>query len=336
MTALQAVSLLSLLLCALAEKPGRGRPYVWTAIGLTGLLVLLIGLRPISGLYVDMTTYAIAFERSKWGISEVSLGDPLFDVFTNNAAAIMPVAGYFFLCAVLYVVPKTIASRLWFGQRATIALAVVASSFSFYAFATNGIRNGIAASFALLAMAWPRLTGKLVLGAAAVFTHISLLLSITAYVIAGRFRSIKAWMAFWLAAIPLSLLIPKSLFSSLASLQIDGRTSYFGNMDEATSGFRTDFILYGAIGVAAIAYWKVIRKIEDREFDRLACTYLIANGVWILINQVAYSNRFAYLSWFLLEIVILFPALRSRSRYTVLLAASLTTFNIILARVIVQ
>ena len=33
----------------------------------------------------------------------------------------------------------------------------------------------------------------------------------------------------------------------------------------------------------------------------------MANTVWVVINQVPYSNRFAYLSWFLMPLIIVYP-----------------------------
>ncbi|RIX27016.1 EpsG family protein [Sphingomonas edaphi] len=284
----------------------------WGGLSLVVFLILLIGLRPISGLYVDMTTYATAFEWAKWDIAKVSLGDPLFDLFTNFSSTVVSVETYFFICAVLYVIPKAWAARLWFGPRWPIAMAAMATSFSFYGFGVNGIRNGIAASICLLALASPKLSQRLLFGTAAVLTHISTGLTLVSYAITARFNSVRGWMLFWFAMIPLSLVTPSALFSRIIELNFDRRTAYFDTVGAVGGTFRWDFIVYSGVGVAAIAYWKFVRRVVDPEFDRLASTYLIANGFWVLINQVSYSNRFAYLSWFLLEIVVLFPLLRQR------------------------
>ncbi|HMQ45454.1 MAG TPA: EpsG family protein, partial [Mariniflexile sp.] len=39
-------------------------------------------------------------------------------------------------------------------------------------------------------------------------------------------------------------------------------------------------------------------------------TYLICNGFWILVIKANYSNRFAYLSWFMMALVIVYPFLK--------------------------
>lgn len=290
------------------------RPDNRSAVGgliLTVGLVLLIGSRPISGLFVDMTTYASIFERAKSGALQFSFGDPLFDLFTRISASLVSVEIYFLFCAGLYVIPKALACRIFFRSRWPLALALMATSFSFYAYGVNGIRNGIAASLGLLAIAWPSMRGKLFIGILAVTTHASLLLTMAAHAIALRHRSVATWIGFWLLSIPISIFAPSSLMMTLASIQGDERASYFDSAGRMGAGsFRWDFIAYGAVGVVAIAYWKWVRKTVDPEYDRLASTYLIANAFWILINEVAFSNRFAYLSWFLMEVVIVYPLLR--------------------------
>jgi hypothetical protein len=36
-------------------------------------------------------------------------------------------------------------------------------------------------------------------------------------------------------------------------------------------------------------------------------TYLLANSLWILLIEANFSNRFAYLSWFMMPWVLLYP-----------------------------
>jgi len=37
---------------------------------------------------------------------------------------------------------------------------------------------------------------------------------------------------------------------------------------------------------------------------------LICNAMWIMINTASFSNRFAYISWFLMGLVICYPYLK--------------------------
>ena len=76
------------------------------------------------------------------------------------------------------------------------------------------------------------------------------------------------------------------------------------------TGFRLDFILYSAAPVWV--GWKVIikNKISSNLYSFLIRLYLILNCIWMLCMYASYSNRIAYLSWFLYPIVLIFPYLR--------------------------
>jgi hypothetical protein len=65
------------------------------------------------------------------------------------------------------------------------------------------------------------------------------------------------------------------------------------------TGFRWDFLLYSAlpIFIGWIATYK--KSINDKTYSFILHTYIFSNAFWVLINTAAYSNRFAYLSWFL-------------------------------------
>lgn len=290
------------------------------------LVTLLIGLRPINSMFVDMVTYADVFQHARFSLIDVRLGDPLFNLYTHACARLMDAPTWFLLCAALYVVPKAWASRIWFGPRWPIALAAMVASFSFYAFGVNGIRNGLAASLALLAIAWPQNRGKILIGIAASLTHLSVLLTLVCHLVASRIRSVGLWLAIWFAAIPVSVIAPAGLSRTLVSSTLDERSQYLEKLGQR--GFRLDFILYSFIGVAAVIVWKYLLKYKDEEYDRVAGTYLLTNAVWVMINQVNFSNRFAFLSWFMIEVVVLFPLLRQRlTRMAFLPVMGLTIFN---------
>ena len=44
--------------------------------------------------------------------------------------------------------------------------------------------------------------------------------------------------------------------------------------------------------------------------EKIYSIYLFANALWILVIQANFSNRFAYLSWFMLGLVIVYPFLK--------------------------
>lgn len=299
------------------------------------LMIVAIGLRPVDFYYVDMLTYARVYQRFVAGYWSSFYEDWAFDLLTVIAALAGSVTFYFLLCAAFYIVPQAIAVRQMFGTRWPMALAVMASSFSFYAYGTNGIRNGIAVAFALLVLATPKLWKKLLWAVLAAGFHFSVMLTFLAHAVALAIRSVPLSLGFWVLSIPAAILLPNELVGNFVESIGDTRSDYFTSDQVEIARFRWDFIVYSAAGTAAIIYWKYVRGIEDEEFDLFASTYLIANGGWILVNDVLFSNRFAYLSWFMIELVILFPMLRNHSaRATLPLALVLILLNAGLALVL--
>ena len=51
---------------------------------------------------------------------------------------------------------------------------------------------------------------------------------------------------------------------------------------------------------------------KDNFYNQIFSTYLICNAFWILVIRANFSNRCAYLSWFLMRVVIIYPYLRKR------------------------
>jgi surface polysaccharide O-acyltransferase-like enzyme len=68
---------------------------------------------------------------------------------------------------------------------------------------------------------------------------------------------------------------------------------------------------------------------------------VFANAFWILVIRANFSNRFAYLSWFMMALVIIYPLLKKemiKNQYKVLAKVMLIYFaftflmNVILAK----
>ena len=81
--------------------------------------------------------------------------------------------------------------------------------------------------------------------------------------------------------------------------------------DGTKGGFRIDFILYSAIPVL-VGWYAVFKKKMHLSnlYKNLLNLYLCLNGVWMLCMYAAFTNRIAYLSWFLYPIVLVYPFLQ--------------------------
>ncbi|QQD15381.1 EpsG family protein [Sphingobacterium sp. UDSM-2020] len=277
-------------------------------------VLLYMGLRPIDGVFADMKTYARIFDRYEQGAIIRSDKDLFFHLFMKASSGIMSASAFFFVCALFYVYPLYFLSKRWFGQYWFYAFLMLVGSFSFWAYGTNGIRNGMATSFFLMAMCQTKKPYQIFWLFLSVNFHGSMFLPAAGLIATWFYNKPKVFFYFWLLAIPLSLLLPGFWEGLFASLIEDDRTVYLSDDKYADSfsstGFRWDFLLYSATGVFAGWYYIFKRKFNDPQYIRLFNTFLFANAFWILVIRASFSNRFAYLSWFMLALVIIYPWLK--------------------------
>lgn len=278
-------------------------------------VLLYMGLRPISGVFTDMKTYHRLFMRYADGATITSPNDYGFHVFTKFSTQIISAEIYFLICAFLYVIPLYVACKKWFNDYWFYAFMFLIGAFSFWPYGVNGIRNGIATSFFILAVSRDKRVWQILWLILAVNFHKTMLLPAFGLIIANFYNQPKKMILFWVLCIPLSLIgggVFENIFANIGFE--DDRLSYL--VDEADSdkfastGFRWDFVLYSATAIFAGWYYIVKRKYEDKVYFWLFNTYVFANAFWILVIRANFSNRFAYLSWFMIGLIIIFPLLR--------------------------
>lgn len=279
-------------------------------------LIFYMGLRPVSGRYFgDMATYSRMFINYQQGADVKNVKDIFFQYLVYYASKMMTVQTFFLVCAALYIVPLYLVCRKWFNSYWFYAFLMVVGSFSFWAYGTNGIRNGIAASLFLLAISREKRVFQLLWLIASVSFHKSMMLPAVGFLITMFYNKPEGFFYLWLAAIPLSLLLPGFWDNMFASWIDDERISYLtkGNINNdnfRSVGFRWDFLLYSATGVYAGWYYIFKKKLHDALYTKLFNIFLFANAFWILVIRTNFSNRFAYLSWFMLALVIVYPWLK--------------------------
>jgi hypothetical protein len=148
-----------------------------------------------------------------------------------------------------------------------------------------------------------------------------MLLPLFAYIATLIYNNSKAYFYFWLACIPLSLALGGffiNFFMTIGIVEEKAVEGYFGQFDQAAEGvelnvgFRWDFLLYSASGVFAGWYYIFRRKYHDKMYLQLLNVYLFCNAFWILVIRANYSNRLAYLSWFMLGVVIIYPLIKHK------------------------
>ncbi|MBT0607931.1 EpsG family protein [Aequorivita echinoideorum] len=277
-----------------------------------------MGLRPISGKYFgDMATYNLYFEHYGSGQSIIVTKDIFFHYFMKYSSRIMPASLFFLLCSIIYIYPLYLISKKWFKEYWYYSFLFFVCSFSFWAYGTNGIRNGIAGSIFLLGISRDKRIWQVIWIFLAINFHKSMLLPALGFLIVQFYNNPRYYIIFWLICIPLSLISGgfwENLFSNIGF--DDDRLSYLtqGNINDddfSSIGFRWDFLLYSGTAIFAGYYYIILKKYKDKIYYWLFNTYVIANAFWILIIRANFSNRFAYLSWFMIALIIAYPMLKA-------------------------
>jgi hypothetical protein len=285
-----------------------------------GFVFLYMALRPISFVFGDMGEYAKGFISLVNNSNNLINTDLAFDYLMRFCAKIMTVELFFVTCALLYILPLYIVSKKYFGKFWVYSVVMLFISMSFWAYGTNGIRNGLATSFFLFALSRDKLASKIGFIIIAILFHKSMLIVAIAYLITRFYKNTKMYLLFWLFSIPLSLASGsfwQNFFMSLGLVEEQLIVGYMLGTDELLDkivelkvGFRWDFLLYSATGVFAGWYFIIKRKYKDPTYIQMYNMYLIVNAFWVLVIRANFSNRFAYLSWFMLSLIIIYPLLK--------------------------
>jgi hypothetical protein len=280
-------------------------------------LIFYIGLRPISYYFGDMGTYAKYFDSYRNGYTGSFEQDPGFDWFMKNTSSFLSVELFFLVLAFIYVFAHYWSSKRLFKDNWHYAFLIFIASLSFWSYGTNGLRNGLAAALVLLAFSFEKKKAiGIALAIVAVSFHRSMLLPVLAYALTFVNNNSKYYFALWLICIPASLIFGGTFEFFFSSLGFDdSRLSYLteGNVNDDnfnSTGFRWDFLLYSASAVFAGYYFVIKKQYLDAWYQRLLNVYLFSNGFWILVIRANFSNRFAYLSWFMMGLVIVYPFLK--------------------------
>lgn len=311
--------------------------------------IFFVGLRPISGYYFgDTSNYARIFYILQ-GSSLLEKEDEwIFDYITWWCAQNMNVHFYFLIIEILYIIPVLIACKKICPNNPAVMMLFFMTSFSFFSYGTNGIRNGMACSLVILAIAYAsdKTIRGIIIAALLAFVafgcHKSTMLPIASMVVCLFFKNTKLLIYFWILSIGISLVAGSQVEAFFTGLGFDDRMSTYGsdNVDASlfsSTGFRWDFLLYSAMPILLGWYIVFKRGIVCEKYSYLLNTYILCNSFWIMMIRASYSNRFAYLSWFLYPIVLAYPLLsfkvfqEQNNHKVALILAAHTSFTVIMS-----
>lgn len=306
---------------------------MWIVFVYMWLFIIVVGLRPLVGCFGDMRAYT-------WSFESILLKPSLASVLTLNNEWVFSALAYilgkiggfhliFFTVTLLYVLIYFLAICRLFKYRRDIVLLFLFGFFSFFSYATNTIRAGLAMAIVLLALTYlinlnrhnikPLLIG-LSLCFIAFGVHRSSVLPVVSFFLGMTIlKNCKVNMILWVSCIVFSLIIGTGLQEGVMNLLMesdfkDPRILQYlgqeaGNVFLRT-GFRWDFIIFSSLPILVGIY--VISKVKpiDKTYQLLLNTYIIANMFWVLVNRAPFSDRFAYLSWFIYPVVVVYPFLK--------------------------
>ncbi len=292
----------------------------------TVLLILYMGLRPISGVFGDTINYAKGFYATansmdpftwKWGTEWLFYN--LMDWFAKFSDIHM----FFLLCAIVYVGSLWLAMVRIFKNYYYIPFLIILSMFTFWQYGVNGIRNGMGASLFILAMTYVN-KPPVMIGLAFLATgfHKSVFLMAAAGGLAWFIKNSYYYLAGWIGAVIVSYVAGMSIQNYLSGLSFMGEDARFsgyltgdnmiGEIVQMSMVFRWDFLAYSAMAVAVGYYFIFMRNFKDEYYHWIYNTFLATNAFWVLIIRAAYSNRFAQISWFIMPIVLIYPFFKQR------------------------
>lgn len=291
--------------------------------GLCVIMALLIGFRPVSWRYFgDTANYDFIYQRLEWlpfvfdPTTNNIIWDNLFNWWASNRLGI---SNLFVLTAFIYFGCTLLACRKFFGPNQYIAFLVFLCSFSTFSYATNGIKAGAAGAIFLLGLSYYR---NLLIAIPLIITswgfHHSMILPVAAFAMAYLCRNSKFYFYVWILCVLISaahITFFQSLFASMAEEQGDMSGVGYLTSDSSTEwgggiGFRIDFVLYSAMPVL-VGYYAMFKKRLrlSNNYRMLLNIYLISNSVWMLCMYAQFTNRIAYLSWFMFPMVLIYPFL---------------------------
>lgn len=286
---------------------------------LLSIVTLFIGLRNPFGswrYFGDTHRYTTIYLNIQNDPLWTSNKDYGFYFYMRFLSYFFNIQSFYLITAILYIFPVYFAFQKWFKKYAYFALIMYVTSMSFWPFGINGMRNGLATSFFILALAFTHRKWIMysLIGLSISF-HTSIILPTLALIIAQFYGNTKLLLRIWLVSIPISFFFGKKLLTTInylvtSSIGLIDERGNLSNIDSsvfARSSFRIDFIIYS--GIVIYLGYHFIYKLHYKNafFAKLFNLYIIANTVWLYFIYFPYTNRIAYLSWFLIPVLIIYP-----------------------------
>lgn len=278
------------------------------------VMSILMGMFPIEwGYSSDRANYANQFLDFKSGLSHIEpqKGEVGFQIIKYVFSRFVNATEFMYCMALIYLTNYFIAiKRLVNGQSYWLLVAVVLSM-GFVSYNVNTLRAGIAISFVVLGLSMYKSLLKMILCLAiASCIHTSTVIPGCMLVICRIYNNTRLFYILWLLSIPISFFSGDYFNVLFEGMGDDDRTTYLTTHNSNYNvGFRIDFIIYSFVPMLIGGYYILKKGIKDHFYVMIYNAYLLTNMFWIFVIRANYSDRFAYLSWFMIPFILVYPLL---------------------------
>lgn len=278
-------------------------------------LVIVIGTRPISRHYfVDMADYALDYQlyednqlfQFNWATENLLFDNLLVFWATKH----LGITTFFVVISAIYFCCSFVGIKRLFPNHTLPAYITFLAAFSTFSYATNGIKSGAAAAIFILALSyWDKKWLCMMIVLVSLGFHHSMQLPAIALMLVFLVKRPKWFYYGWIFCLAMAVLHVSEFQVLFAGMTDEHGAGYLLNPADTDIGFRLDFILYSAVPVWIGYQFEIKRQQTSVIYSILLHFYIVANAVWMLCMYASFTNRIAYLSWFVYPIVLIYPFL---------------------------
>ena len=276
------------------------------------VITLCIGLYPIKE-YSDKERYYHFYMNVYNGFYKGEYKDGGWQTFVTICTQVFQKYYnlFFLFVSFIYTFSYYIFAKHQFGEKYMGYFIIMAfGCLGFTGYGVNVIRSGLALGLLLLSLSFQgKKYLKVLLVLISLSVHLSMILPIGVYLITTKLKKDYIAYTVWITCLALSVL-NVDLSSYIEELMFeDKRVDAYINMVEEgyNAGFRIDFLIYSVIPIIVSYHYKKFGYTSSQLYTQLYRTYIITNGLWLLVIRMAYTNRIAYLSWMIIPYIVLYP-----------------------------
>jgi len=281
-------------------------------------IVILIGFRKIGvDGFADTQMYINWFNDSQLrGI--INTKDIGFGLWTYLLSYFVGVRLFFFLCTLLsFFLLIWVSFKVAREQWLLMILGFMVSLY-FWNNEVFTIRQGLASNFMLVAIFSRPKYAKVFFSLLAISFHLSFAITAFAFLIVSHFKNSKFYFFAWLLILLVSSAFNNQIFLTLSKILQNERLTYYLGMDmHSNLNFRWDVVLFSLVFIC-IGFYNIIFKgfNKDNSYRLIINLFIFSNLFLLLLGKSNIMHRFAFLSWFLIPLIVFYPILKNKLLFT--------------------